>query len=96
MHIMVVRMATDPAREGEVRAHLEDNVKRRASRRDGYIGGRWMLAEDGRHAVGVVRFDSAANANAAAIAGPRRAMDDISDRGWNVIGVNIFEQVTTG
>ena len=96
MHIMVVRMSTDPGRESEVRRHLEDNVKRRASARPGYIGGRWLVAEDGRHAMGIVRFDSAEHAQAAAIAGPRRAMDDISDRPWNVIGVNVFEQVATG
>ena len=96
MHIMVVRMSMDPGRGDEVRRHLEDNVKRRASERPGYIGGRWLIAEDGRHAMGIVRFDSAEHAQAAAIAGPRRAMDDVSDRAWNVIGVNVFEQVSTG
>ncbi len=96
MHILVVRMATDPDRSDEVRRHLEDNAKRRVSARDGYIGGRWLLAEDQRHAVGVIRFDSAETAQAAAIAGPRRAMDDQGDRAWSVVGVNIFEQVAAG
>lgn len=96
MHIMVVRMATDPNRSGEVLRHLEEDAKRRVSSRAGYIGGRWLLAEDRRHAVGVIRFDSAEAAQAAAIAGPRRAMDDHSDKAWNVVGVNVFEQVAAG
>ena len=96
MHIMVVRMTTDPDRIEEVRRHLEENSKRRASSRPGYIGGRWLLAEDRRHAIGVVRFDSADAAQAAAVAGPRQAMDDQSERPWNVVGVNVFEQVAVG
>ncbi|MBA3743944.1 hypothetical protein [Sporichthya sp.] len=96
MHIMVVRMATDPDRIEEVRRHLEEDAKRRAAARPGYIGGRWLVAEDQRHAIGVVRFDSADAAQTAAIAGPRKAMDDQGDRAWNVVGVNIFEQVAVG
>jgi antibiotic biosynthesis monooxygenase (ABM) superfamily enzyme len=99
MHIMVVRMATDPDRSDEVLRHFSDDAKRRVSSRPGYIGGRWLLAEDRRHAVGVIRFDSAEAAQAAAIAGPRRAMADQAEhagKAWNVVGVNVFEQVAVG
>jgi hypothetical protein len=91
MHTMIVRMTLDPARLPEVNRHFEQDVVPWARRQDGFVGGRWLRSADGRQGLGIVVFDSAQAASAAA-AGPRGQQPD-DTRAWNVAEVVVFEQV---
>jgi hypothetical protein len=89
MHTMIVSMTLDPTRTAEVDRHLREDVGGWARTRPGFVTGRWMRSGDGRRGMGVVTFESAAAAEAAA-AGPRSAPPGPA---WKIDSVEILEQV---
>ncbi len=89
MHAMIVSMTLDPTRTAEVDRHLREDVAAWARTRPGFVTGRWMRSGDGLRGWGVVTFESAAAAEAAAV-GPRSAPDGPA---WSIDSVEVVEQV---
>jgi hypothetical protein len=82
MHTLIVRMALDPSRSGEVDRHFRDDVVLWAKAQPGFVTGRWLRSTDGASGLGVVTFSSL-DAATAAVAGPA----------WTVATVEVFQQV---
>jgi hypothetical protein len=93
MHTMVVRMAVDPARAGEVARHLRDDVTGWAKQQPGFVSGQWLGRDGGTEAQGVIVFASQADA-ARAAQGPRGYRRDDA-RPWNIGDVTLYEQLAS-
>lgn len=93
MHTLVVTMATDPDRSADVSNHLRNDITAWARQQPGFIHGEWLLSQNRDAGMGLVVFDSAHAARAAA-AGPRRYLHD-DDRAWNITAVTVYESVAT-
>lgn len=93
MHTLVVSMVTDPDRSADVSIHLRNDVTAWAKQQPGFVSGDWLLSEEHDAGMGVVVFDSADAATAAA-AGPRHYVHD-DDRAWNITGVTVYESVAS-
>lgn len=91
MNTLIVRMSLDPACGAEVLRHFEQDVVPWAKRQPGFVSGQWLRTADGEQGMGVLVFESAEAANAAA-EGPRRYVRDEA-RPWNIESVTVFEQV---
>lgn len=89
MHTMVVTMTLDPESPAAVDRHFRQDVVAWARSRPGFVTGRWLRSDDGRKGLGVVTFDSAEAADAAA-AGPRSSGPGPA---WRIDAVDVFEQV---
>ena len=66
MHAMLVTVEIDPARADEARKVLDEFTVPTVKSQPGFVRGVWMRADDGTAGRGVVLFDSADQANAAA------------------------------
>ena len=93
MHTLVVQMSADPSRSEEVARHMREDVAVLAQRQPGFVAGQWLRSPDGRAGLGVVVFDSDEAATTAA-QGPRSHRHD-DDRAWNIVGVTVYQQLTT-
>jgi hypothetical protein len=91
MSTLVVTMTFDPTRVEQAHQHLRSDVMPWIVNQPGFLTGRWLSSEDGRRGLGIVEFESAATANAAA-RGPRNAPRD-ENRAWNIDSVDLVEQV---
>lgn len=92
MTTLVVRLSLDPARGADVVRHFENDVVPWAKHQPGFVSGQWLRSVDGSRGMGVVVFESAQTAHAAA-AGPRNSRRD-DTRAWNIEDVDILDQVT--
>ena len=90
-HLMMVSMKVDDARHELVDAHLRDDVQPWASRQPGFVSGRWARSPGGDLAYGLVVFETAEQATAAA-QGPR-SQPSVEGRAWNTIDVAVLEVV---
>lgn len=93
MHTLVVSMATDPARVADVVSHLRNDIPAWARQQPGFVRGEWLLSEAHDTGQGLVVFDSADTA-AAAAAGPRHYIHD-DGRAWNITNVAVYESVAS-
>ena len=93
MSTLVVSMATDPDRAADVSTHLRRDVTAWAKQQPGFVSGEWLLSDNRCTGLGLVVFDSATAATAAA-AGPRRYVAD-DDRPWNITAVTVYESVAS-
>lgn len=93
MHTLVVSMTTDPNRAADVSTHLRHDVTTWAKQQPGFLSGEWLLSDDGDAGLGIVVFDSAAAATAAA-AGPQHQVHD-PNRPWNIAAVTVYESVAS-
>lgn len=89
MNTVIVTMTLDPTRIDDVDRHFRDDVAVWARTRPGFVDGRFLPNEDGTRGMGVVTFESRAQAAAAAV-GPRQAPPSRHGRSsrWE-----LFEQV---
>jgi len=93
MHILVVKMTTDPARSQDVSRHLRDDVTAWAKRQPGFVSGEWLLSDTQDSGLGLVSFNSAAYAAQAAV-GPQSGGHD-DQRAWNVESVTVYQRVAS-
>ncbi len=93
MYTLVVSMATDPDRAADVSMHLRGDVTAWARQQPGFVSGEWSLSENRDAGLGVVVFDSAATAGAAAT-GPRHHVHD-DTRAWSITAVTVYESVAS-
>jgi len=91
MNAVVVTMEIDPSRYDEVDRHLREDVVSWARRQPGFVSGQWLRLDGGDRAMGLVMFESAAQA-AAAAEGPR-SQPTVEGRAWNTQSVSVFEVV---
>jgi hypothetical protein len=89
MHAMLVHMALDPDRGADVQRHFDQDVVPWARQQAGFVSGYWLRSGDGEQGLGMVLFETAAAATAAA-AGPTRA-PRVDGRAWNIERVTVFE-----
>ena len=66
MHGVIVEVVIETAREEEARSLLREVVVPTAKALDGFVGGTWLRALDSDGGRGVLLFDSAEAASAAA------------------------------
>ena len=89
MNTVIVTMTLDPTRIDDVDRHFRDDVAVWARTRPGFVDGRFLRNEDGTRGMGVVTFESRAQAAAAAV-GPRSAPPGPA---WSIESVELFDQV---
>jgi hypothetical protein len=92
-YLLMVTMKVDEARHDLVDAHLRNDVAPWAGRQAGFVSGQWIRLPGGDRAYGLVSFDSAEAAEAAAI-GPRAQPADDA-RAWNTERVDVFEVIAS-
>jgi heme-degrading monooxygenase HmoA len=93
MTTVTVMMSLDPERGDEVRRHFNEDIVPWARRQPGFLGGHWLRSTDGHHGLGVVRFASEKEAEAAA-QGPR-AYAPQPGRAWNVERVDVCTEIAS-
>jgi hypothetical protein len=91
VHTIVVRLTLGPARPDEVDRHLREDIVPWARKQAGVVSGQWLRSIDGRTGRGVIVFDSAEAAEAAA-AEPR-SIAYPPETAWSIAGVEVFHQV---
>ncbi len=91
MSTLLVTMSIDPHRLEEARRHLREDVLGWASSQPGFLRGHWYANEDNTRGYGVVDFDTAQAAHAAAD-GPRGYTREAS-RAWNVESVDVLNDI---
>lgn len=91
MNTMVVTMKLDAGRSEEVDRHLREDVASWAKRQAGFISGQWLRLPGGDQALGIVVFESAEQADAAA-QGPR-SQPSVEGRAWNTESVAVYELI---
>lgn len=89
---MVVHMTVDPGRGDEVDHHFQNDVRPWAQKQQGFVSAQWIRLGSGNRGMGLVTFETEAQANQAA-QGPRAA-PHVEGRAWNTDSVEVYAVVT--
>jgi hypothetical protein len=88
---MVVLMTVDPSRGDQVDRHFREDVRPWAQSQAGFVSAQWLRVADGDRGMGLVTFETEAQAQAAS-QGPR-SQPTVEGRAWNTDAVDVYAVV---